>query len=150
MKPDFKKYRSLTILALLTIGMIFSATLVPAFFHPSSSFKRFNTAGEVEISALYLVHESELQDETTFRINLSSTTDDVSRYDLKKLSYLSVDGGPLEQAVSWESTGDARHIQGNLRFAGHNLHGTRQVQLIIKGIDNSGDQIFEWKATDKE
>ena len=150
MKPDLKEYRPLTILTLLAIGMLFSATVVTAFFHPSSSFKKFGTAGGVEISALYLVHESELQDETTFRINLSSITDDVSRYDLKELSYLSADGGPFEQAVDWESTGDARHVQGNLRFTGHNLHGTRQVQLIVKGIDNSGDQIFEWKATDKK
>ena len=143
MKTDSRRLKSLSILPLLAIGMFFSASLVGAFFHPSSSFKRVSTAKDVEMSARYLAHESELQDETTFRINLNSAFDDVSRYDLKELSFLSVDGGPFVQAAEWESTGDARHIQGILRFKGHNLHDSQRVQLIVRGIGNADDQIFE-------
>ncbi len=111
MKSDSRRLKSLSILTFLAIGMFFSASLVGAFFHPGSSLKRLSTAGDVEMSARYLAHESELQDETTFRVNLSSALDDVSKYDLKELSFLSVDGGPFVQAAEWEATGDARHIQ---------------------------------------
>lgn len=149
MKTDSRRLKSLSILTFLAIGMFFSASLVGAFFHPGSSLKRFSTAGEVEMSAR-LAHESELQDETTFRINLNSAFDDVSRYKLKELSFLSVDGGPFVQAAEWEATGDARHIQGILRFKGHNLHDSQRVQLIVRGIGDADDQIFEWQSKDKK
>lgn len=150
MKNRSRIFKSLSVLTFFAIGMLFSATLVGAFFHPASSPKRISDTGEVKISARYLAHESDLKDETTFRINLSADKDDVRRYDLNELSYISVDGGPLKQATDWVYTGDERHIQGILRFTGHNLHGSRQVQLFVKGIGNSDDRVFEWKATDKE
>lgn len=150
MITDSRRFKSLSILILMAIGMFFSASFVGAFFHPSSSFKRFGTAGDVKMSALYLAHESELQDETTFRVNLSSALDDVSKYNLKELSFLSVDSGSIARATEWESTGDARHIQGILRFKGHNLRDSQRVQLIVKGIASADDQVFEWQAKDKE
>jgi hypothetical protein len=146
MKNDSKRYKLLSSLAFVVIGMFFSASVAGAFFHPSSSLERISDTGEVKISARYLAHESDLKDETTFRINLSTETDDVSSYDLQELSYISVDDDPLVQAVDWVSTGDERHIQGTLRFTGHNLHGARQVRLIVKGIGTSDDRVFKWIA----
>ena len=148
MKNDSRRFKALSTLILFAIGVFFSAGLVGAFIHSGSSLERISKEGEITISARYLTHESDLNDETTFRINLSTDTGDVSKYDLKKLSFMSVDGGPLAQASNWASTGDNRHIQGILRFTGHQLHDSRQVQLIVKGINNSDDRVFEWKATD--
>lgn len=141
-----KKFKSFSTLFFFLIGMALSASLVVALSHPDASLERISNEGGVKMSAQYLPHESDLADETIFRINLSTHYVDLSEYDLKELSFVNIDDGPPQQATDWVASGDNHHIQGILSFAGHGLQSSRQVQLIIKGIGKSKDRVFEWNA----
>lgn len=110
MKTDSRRFKSLSTLIFFALGMLFSAKLVGAFFHPGFSLERVSKARVADVSARYLAHESEIQDETTFRLNLTSEKDDVRRHDIKEVSYFSLDAGPFDVAAGWESTSDTRHV----------------------------------------
>ena len=149
MKDTTRKFKSFSTFFLLLIGMALSASLVGAFSHPSASFVRTDNKAGVKMSAQYLPQESDQTDETTFRINLSTHYVDLSGYDFQNISFISIDGGPTQQASEWVASGSNHHIQGILRFTGHQLHDSQQVQLIVKGIGNSEDRVFEWNGSVK-
>jgi hypothetical protein len=146
MKHRTGKFKSISTFFLFLIGIAFSASIVGAFSHPEASWKRLNNEAGVKMSAQYLPQESDDQNETTFKINLSTHYVDLSGYDLKDISFVTIDGGPQQQATEWVASGDNHHVQGILRFAGHQLHDSSRVQLIVTGIGNSEDRVFEWNG----
>ena len=142
-----RKFKSLSTFFFLLVGMALSASLVGAFSHPGPSPERMSNEAGVKISARYLPQESDQEDETTFRINMSTHYVDLSDYDLKENSFISVDNGPLDQANEWVASGDDHHVQGILRFTGHRLHDAQLVRLIVKDIGASGNRVFEWSKS---
>ena len=141
-----RKFQSLTIFFLFIVGSALSAGIVGAFSHPNYPLERMSKEGDMRISALYLSHESSEADTTSFRLNLNSHYLDLEKYDIQSMSYIRVDKGSLWPATKSVASGDGHYVQGILSFAGHELHGSRHVQLAMKGVDGSEDRVFEWKA----
>jgi hypothetical protein len=142
-----KKYKSLSTLFLFLVGMALSASLVGAFSHPGPALERMSNEGGVKISVRYLSQESDQEDEASFRINMSTHYVDLSGYDLKKNSFISVDNGPPDQATEWVASGNTHHVQGILRFTGPRLQDAQSVRLIVRDIGASGNRVFEWSKS---
>ena len=141
-----RKFNSITIFFLFLVGIAFSASIAGAFSFGGSSLERISNKAGVKISAQYLPQQSSQADETSFRLNLSTHYVDLGKYDIQNISFVRIDEGPLQPATKWLASGSGHHIQGILSFAEHLLQDSRQVQLIVKGVGDTSDRIFEWKA----
>ena len=85
----------------------------------------------------------------TFSLLIEAHTDDFGIYDVQKISFLRVDGGPPQSAVKWTPSGKGHHLDGTIQFAQVVQDGTHNLQLIITNIDGVNERILEWHITEE-
>ena len=138
----------ITVCALI-FGMALSVTIGACFFFSDTSLKQENLDGPVKIVGKYLPQTENQSNGVSFKLLIETHTDKFDFYDVPKLSFLRVDGGPPQSAVKWTPSRKGYHIDGTIKFAQILQDGSHDLQLIIKNIDGDKERILEWHITVK-
>ncbi|KKM10252.1 hypothetical protein SY88_14380 [Clostridiales bacterium PH28_bin88] len=124
---------------------------------PNERYLRVGEAGGVELDVLWLAPEyvkakgnpySQFNPEqdTAFRIAMTTHSGDLLQYDLAKLATLRV-GNKEIAATSWVYTNrDSHHPEGVLVFPGSaGATGSSSITLVIKGLGNAQEVSLNWE-----
>lgn len=145
MKTQTRKFRSISIITLFFIGIVFSASLVSAFNLFGTSLERFNNEGAVKVTAEYLPPKKSKIEEISFRLVLDTHSVNLEQYDIQQLSSLIIDNGAPIEASKWQPTGASHHFNGVLSFSKELPSEEHTIKLIVKNIDNVEERVFEWQ-----
>jgi hypothetical protein len=137
----------LSIIIPLAIGIFISAiTVGPLYFFWGSSYKQVNREGVIKILATYIPPQQKGKDNTKFHLLIETHSDEFEIYDVRGISFLRVDGGPLQGATKWVPSGKGHHLNGTIEFAQVIPRGTHNLQLVIKNLDGRSNRVLEWKV----
>ncbi len=145
MKIQRRRFYLASILILLTISMLFSATLIGAFSLFGSSLERVNKEGAVKVSAIYLKPEKLPGKGIAFNLSFNTHSVDLDVYDIKKVTFIQIDKKDPQPAISWVPSGSGHHLGGVISFAQEVPSGNHELLLIIKEIDGVQERIFKWQ-----
>jgi len=129
----------------LLISILISAGTVGPLYFFGNSLKKVNKDGVVKIVAEYSPHPTSQKASTSFFLLIETHSDEFEFYNVQKLSFLRVDGGPLQPAVRWVPSGKGHHLNGTVTFAQDLPDGTRNLQLVIKNIEGVPERTLEWQ-----
>lgn len=132
--------------ALLVAFMIMSLTSA-AFALTKKDLRRTDERGSVEVVVLYLnpLQQEQTQD-LSFEVTLDTHSADLSQYDMGKISFLRVDGGPEMEASGWiKPGGGGHHLSGTLTFKAPDITAMDALELVIKTVGGVEERIFQWK-----
>ncbi len=109
--------------------------------------RRINDEGPVEITVLYLNPlGQEADSELSFEVRMNTHSVNLDAYEMENISFLRIDGGDEQKALSWSKPGGGgHHRSGVLKFAGPIPSGAQSLQVIIRGIGGVQERVFEWK-----
>ncbi len=139
-----KTKRIVSTLTLFLVGLLFSASLVSAFSFLGDKLTREDNQGAVEVRGAYLKTGEAADHGVSFQLALNTHSVDLSAYDLKQLSFLQFDESKPIPAQSWEPNGMGHHVRGVVSFNQAVPKGTKKISLLIKGVDNIKERVFEW------
>jgi hypothetical protein len=137
----------LIIFSALIFGIVLSAIIGGYILFFGSPLKQVNREGAVKIVAKYLPRIENQIDGVSFSLLIEAHTDDFGIYDVQKLSFLRVDGGPPQSAVKWTPSGKGHHLEGIIKFAQVLQDETHNLQLIITNVDGVKARILDWHIT---
>lgn len=132
--------------ALLVAFMIMSLTSA-AFALTKKDLRRTDERGSVEVVVLYLnpLQQEQTQD-LSFEVTLDTHSANLAQYDMKKSSFLRVDGGPEIKASEWiKPGGGGHHLAGTLIFKSPDTSADKILELVIKTVGEVEERIFQWK-----
>lgn len=109
--------------------------------------RRINDEGPVEV---ILVYTNPLQKnpggELSFDVALETHSVDLSVYKMETISFLRIDEKQEQKALGWFNPGGGgHHISGVLKFAGPVPEGAKSIQVIVRGVGDVEERVFEWK-----
>ncbi len=109
--------------------------------------RRVNGEGPVEITVLYLNPlEKQTDSEISFEVRMNTHSVDLDAYEMEKMCFIRIDGGPDQSALGWfEPGGGGHHVSGVLKFAGPLPTDAKTIHLIIREVGDVPERIFEWK-----
>ncbi|NIS59947.1 MAG: hypothetical protein GTO13_04335 [Proteobacteria bacterium] len=109
--------------------------------------RRTNDEGPVEMAVSYLNPlRQKAGPELSFEVRMNTHSVELDAYEMEKISFLRIDGGDEQKALSWSKPGGGgHHRSGVLRFAGPLPSGAQSLQVIIRGIGGVQERVFEWK-----
>jgi hypothetical protein len=133
----------LALLVAFTIMSVGSA----AFAISKKDLRRADERGSVEVVVLYLNPlQQEKKQELFFEITLDTHSANLSQYDMGKISFLRIDGGPEINASEWvKPGGGGHHISGTLIFNSPDTSAEKVLELVIKTVGGVEERVFQWK-----
>lgn len=142
--------RTITVLTVVLIGMLFSASFGAAFSFLKDKATQVDSQGAVKVAVTYLKPgEADIASQkTAFELSLDTHSVDLSRYDLEAISYLQFDQAEPMSGATWNSTGSGHHYKGTLTFSQPVPQGTKSISLHIRGIDNIENRSFTWQLSE--
>ena len=140
---SFQKARyPIIVLAVIIIAAIWVGN---ASAISKKKLRRINKEGPVTITATYQNPLQEGLSEITFNLQLDTHSVNLDQYQLNKLSFIKVNNGELQPALSWQPKGASHHYKGTLEFAGPAPDGMKSLQLIVRGVGGVEERIFDWQ-----
>lgn len=136
---------TISTLTILTIGLLFSASIVLAFSIFGDNLTRIDNQGAVNIFVTYLTPKQENDPNSTFRLTLNTHYVDLGKYDIEKASYIQFDDQKASNGGVWKFSGSSHHYRGTITFKQPVPEGTKTIRLLIKGVDGAEERVFEWK-----
>ena len=142
-----RKYfiHTISTLTIFTIGLFFSASIVLAFSIFGDSLTRSDNKGAVNISATYVTPKQENDNERTFRLTLNTHSVDLGKYDFEKVSFVQFDNHEATNGGVWKFSGSSHHFKGTITFKQPVPEGTKILRLLIRGVDEVDERVFEWE-----
>jgi len=139
--------RTLSLLTMFLVAVLFSASLVGAFALFGDKQSRLDSQGAVKVSATLLAPGEGQTDQgkTIFELALDTHSVDLGQYDIEAISVLQFDDNPPIGGGTWESAGSGHHFKGRLSFAQPVPSGTKAVRLLILNLDGVKERVFEWQ-----
>jgi hypothetical protein len=136
---------TISTLTIFTIGLFFSASIALASSIFGDSLIRSDNKGAVNISATYLTPKQENDNESTFRLTLNTHSVDLGKYDFEKVSFVQFDNHEATNDGVWKFSGSSHHFKGTITFKQPVPEGTKTLRLLIKGVDEVDERVFEWE-----
>ncbi|HYF95402.1 MAG TPA: hypothetical protein VD969_24590 [Symbiobacteriaceae bacterium] len=113
--------------------------------HLAQEEVKTNDGGGIQVQVTYHAGVASLQ----FEISLNTHSVELGKYDLSKLSQVSLDPGGTLNDAEWkpEGTGAGHHVTGILSFKDPNglLAGAKAVKLEIRDLAEVPVRQFEWQ-----
>jgi len=118
-----------------------------AFALSKKDLRRTSNKGPVEINLVYLNPlQQESTNELAFDVTMETHSVDLDAYKMETLSFLRIAGKQELKALGWLNPGGGgHHVSGVLKFEGPIPPGAKLIQVIIRGVGNVKERIFEWK-----
>lgn len=109
--------------------------------------RRISDEGPVEITLVYLNPlQQKAAKEFSFDVVMETHSVDLDAYKMETVSFLRIDGKQEQKALGWFNPGGGgHHISGVLKFAGPIASEAKSIQVIIRGVGDVKERIFEWK-----
>lgn len=111
---------------------------------PSNGTLQKNNEGAVAVAAQWMGEQNGL---IVFGISMDTHSVDLDQYNLSLLAVLRDDSGNEYTPVSWNAAPGGHHREGRLAFPipdSLTQGQTKFIKIIIKGIDNINERVFEW------
>ena len=143
-----RKYfiHTISTLTIFTIGLFFSANIVSAFsIFGDNNLTRSASQGAVNISDTYVTPKQENDNESTFRLTLNTHSVDLGKYDFEKVSFVQFDNHEATNGGVWKFSGSSHHFKGTITFKQPVPEGTKILRLLIRGVDEVDERVFEWE-----
>lgn len=158
------------ILALGLAGVLYAvyyrtAQQAPAGLRAEGFTKRHSGEGGVSIEVTFMApayfqafsnpseaQKYELQKYLVFRISLDTHSIDLSKYDMRKITFLRDDKGYLYSAVLWiPQSDDSHHRAGIITFPRGDPQGnsiidqrTRYIEIVVRDVAGVSERVLRW------
>lgn len=132
---------------MLLVAFTIMSVTSAAFALTKKDLRRTDERGSVEVVVLYLnpLQQEQTQD-LSFEVTLDTHSANLAQYDMKKISFLRVDGGTETKASEWiKPGGGGHHISGTLIFKSPDTSADKILELVIKTVGEVEERIFQWK-----
>jgi hypothetical protein len=140
-----KIIQTISTLTIFTIGLLLSASIVLAFSIFGDNLTRSDSQGAVDISVTYVTPEQEKNDGSEFRLTLNTHSVDLGKYDFEKVIFIQFDNQKATNSGVWKFSGSSHHFKGSITFRQPVPEGTKIIRLLIKGVDEVDERVFEWE-----
>ncbi|NIS59827.1 MAG: hypothetical protein GTO13_03705 [Proteobacteria bacterium] len=109
--------------------------------------RRINDEGPVEISVVYLNPlQKKAGAQLSFEVRMNTHSVGLDAYEMEKICFLQIDGGPEQKPLGWfNQGGGGHHVSGILKFAGSIPSDAKSLQVIIREVGRIPERVFEWK-----
>ncbi len=141
------KFRLAFLVTVIAGSVILTGWSGSAFGITKKELRRVDDQGAVEVTVVYLNPLQQGGDsKLLFDVSMETHSVDLKAYKVDNLSFVRFDGGKKKNALGWfKPGGGGHHISGTLQFPGPIPDGAKSLQVVIEGIDDISQRVFEWK-----
>ncbi len=141
-KHQFQSGRSLIVILIVLLAIVWAEN---TFAISKKKLRRVDKQGPVKITATYQNPLEKDLKNIVFDLKLDTHSVNLDQYKLDKLSFVTINSGALQPALSWKPTGSSHHYTGTLEFAGPAPSDIKSLQLVIRGVGDVEERVLEWQ-----